>query len=94
MVHDEKSDALERLARELPGGNYSTALITGTGRIPRLMVASRTIPGHDAEVFVDSGWYWWAWGERIAEVSDPDTAAAKVAQAMGAPETSGEQVTT
>jgi hypothetical protein len=93
MVHDEMTGALERLAAELPDGNYSTALTTGTGRTPRLAVLSRAAPGRDAEVVIDGGWYWWAWGERIAPVTDPGTAAAKVGEVMGAPHGSGEHIT-
>ncbi len=71
------SQALEALAGAVPGGHYSTALITGPGRLPWLAVVSRGSPSTEAAVNVLEGWYW-AWGERVAPVADPAAAAAAV----------------
>jgi hypothetical protein len=84
MVHDDKTAALERLDAELPRERYATTLTYGTGHEPRLCVVNRDLPALAGDVYVDRGWFWWPWAERIAVVTGPAEAAAKVMQVLGA----------
>ncbi len=65
--------ALERLADALDSAEFTTALVTGTGRRPVLTVASRRTRAAE-DIYAD-GWFWWSWAERIAPADDPVTAA-------------------
>lgn len=78
-VYDDLAAALEALAGAIPAQDYATALTLARGRAGRLTVADRNIPGMDVDVYAEAGWFVWAWGERIARVTDPATAAAAVA---------------
>lgn len=75
--------ALEALAAGFDPKEFATALVSGQGRVPRLTVVSRR--GHTSQdVYVDGGWFWHSWAERIAAVSNVDHAAAKIADMLGA----------
>ena len=82
MVHEQAVTALEALAGALPAADYATALTTGPRRTPRLTAVSRDDPCVDVDVYAEAGWYWWPWGERIAKVTDPPTAAVAVARLL------------
>jgi hypothetical protein len=70
--------ALEALAAAFDPKEFATALVSGEGRVPRLTVVSRR--AHiSQDVYVDNGWFWYSWAERIAAVSDVDQAAVKIA---------------
>jgi len=85
MVHEQAVAALEALAAALPGDVYVTTLTQGPGRPPRLSVVLRASAGQGAEVYAEGGWYWWAWGERIAAVADPAAAVDPVRSVVLAP---------
>jgi hypothetical protein len=72
--------ALEHLAAALPREQFSTALTAGHDQPSRLAVVHRASPSDPAEIYVQDGWYLWAWGERLG----PVTLAAAVAQTLAA----------
>jgi len=75
--------ALEALAAALDPREFATALVTGQARAPRLTVISRRAhASHD--VYIKAGWYWHAWAERIAPVTDTEQAADKVIAVLAA----------
>lgn len=65
--------ALERLDAALDPSEFTTTLTTGPGR-SYLSVTSRHAQIGDV-IFADHRAYHWSWGEWIAPVSDPATAA-------------------
>ena len=68
--------ALERLAAELDRTEFTTVLITGTGRRPRLTVENRRTKAIE-DIYADS-WYWWSPAEKIASTDNPVAAAQQV----------------
>jgi hypothetical protein len=77
MTDDSKParvQALERLAAALDSADYATTLTTGPGHGPRLSVTNRHAQIGD-DIAADHRAYWWSWGEWIAPISDPATAA-------------------
>lgn len=67
--------ALERLDAALDSADYTTALTTGPGPgRARLSVTSRHAAIGD-DIWADNRAFYWSWGEWIAPVSDPATAA-------------------
>jgi hypothetical protein len=70
------------LAEELAGWGFA-ACLTQAGQAC-LTVASRSEPEFPLKVHVapaDDGtwWFWWSWADRIAPVSEAETAAFKIA---------------
>jgi hypothetical protein len=76
--HTAAASALECLAAELDPSAFATTLVAGQGRAPCLTVASRNAQLAE-HIYVQDGWFWWSWAERVAPVTEVSTAAAKVA---------------
>jgi hypothetical protein len=77
---------LEALARELAERNFETR-VTSDGGTPSLSVinpAVRSLRETIAVAPADDGvwWFWWSRGDRIARVTDVETAAFKVAYVL------------
>lgn len=75
--------ALERLADALDPGDYATTLTTGPGHGPRLSVTNRHAQIGD-DIWADDRAFYWSWGEWIAPVSDPATAARMISAVLRA----------
>jgi hypothetical protein len=73
--------ALEHLATAL-GPGFITTLVAGTGRRPHLSVTCRDTRAGEDVYADDSGWFWWAWAERIGATDDPLAAAHHVTAAL------------
>jgi hypothetical protein len=74
--------ALRRLADALDPADYATTLTTSPGRAC-LSVTSRHAQISDV-IFADHRAYYWSWGEWIAPVSDPATAARMISTVLRA----------
>jgi hypothetical protein len=74
--------ALEALAASFTRA-YSTVLLIGDGRVPRLTVASR-YARMACDIYADEGWYWTGEPARIAPVTDPASAARDLSITLGA----------
>jgi hypothetical protein len=74
--------ALEALAEALPRQQFSTSLTAGHDQPSRLAVVHRSNPSDSAEIYVEDGWYLWAWGERLGPVGLAAAVAATLAAAM------------
>ena len=72
--------ALERLAAALEGTGFAT--IVEGGRRPTLTVTNRHAAMLTESVFVQDGWLWWSWAERLAPIGDVPGAARKLATAL------------
>jgi hypothetical protein len=79
---DDPRATLEALAGALPREHFSAALTASPGPPPCLAVVYRDAPSHGVDIYVEDGWYWWAWGERIEPVHLLDAVAAALAQAL------------
>jgi len=71
------------LADNLTGQGF-TAQVTHAGKYPRADVAHRSVPQLSETVYAapaDGGtwWFWWPWADRIAPVSEAETATFKIA---------------
>ncbi len=73
--------SLERLADALDPGEFATTLTTGPGHGPRLSVTSRHAQIGD-DIWADNRAYYYSWGEWIAPVSDPATAARMISTVL------------
>lgn len=77
---------LEALARELAGQNLGTRVASDSGTLnlsvvnPAIFNSRETI----AIAQADDGawWFWWSWGDRIARITDIETAAFKIAYVL------------
>jgi hypothetical protein len=74
--------ALEHLAAALDPCDYVTALTTGPGRTS-LSVTSRHAQIGDV-IWADYRAFYWSWGEWIAPISDPATAARMISVVLRA----------
>jgi hypothetical protein len=74
--------ALDRLAAALDPREFATTLTTGPGRT-RLSVTSRHAAIGD-DIWADHRAYYYSWGEWIASVSDPSTAARMISSVLRA----------
>jgi hypothetical protein len=74
--------ALVDLAAALDPAEYATALTTGPGRT-RLSVTSRHAAIGD-DICADHRAFYWSWGEWIAPISDPATAARMISMVLRA----------
>ena len=74
--------ALERLDDALEPADFATTLTTGPGRT-RLSVTSRHAQIGD-DIWADHRAYYWSWGEWIAPISDPATAARMISVVLRA----------
>jgi hypothetical protein len=75
--------ALDRLAAALDPADYATTLTTGPGHGPRLSVASRHAQIGD-DIWADHRAYYWSWGEWIAPITSPATAARMISAVLRA----------
>ena len=75
--------ALERLDAALDPRDYATTLTTGPGHGPRLSVTNRHAQIGD-DIWADHRAYYYSWGEWIAPVSDPATAARMISMVLRA----------
>jgi hypothetical protein len=82
-VPRDPQTALASLAAALDPGEFATTLVTGTGRRPCLTVTSRHTCT-EQHVYADDSSYWSGTAESIALVSDPLTAAHRVATTLRA----------
>lgn len=73
---------LGELAGQLGARGYQADLITPPGRRPRLQVRNPDVPMLAEDVYAESGWYWYAFAERIAPLSEAATAAARIAHVL------------
>jgi hypothetical protein len=76
--------SLEELGTQLDARGYQAQLVTPPGRRPRLQVRNPDVPMLAEDIYAESGWYWYAFAERIAPAADPATAAAKIARVLHA----------
>lgn len=77
---------LGALADNLAGRGFS-AHLTQAGQHPCLAVASQSVPQLSETVCAapapDGGWwFWWSWADRIAPVSEVESAAFKIAYVL------------
>lgn len=75
---------LEALSVDLAGRGFETRVVHAAHR---LNVANRTVPEVCDDISAapaDDGawWFWWSWGDRIASVTDVETAAFKIAYVL------------
>ena len=75
--------ALERLDAALDPAEYATTLRTSPGRRPHLSVTNRHAQIGD-NIWADHRAFYWSWGEWIAPVTDPATAARMVSVVLRA----------
>ena len=75
---DPAVTALERLAAELDPGEFVTTLVAADSAVPYLDVATRS-PQLSETIYALDGCFWWSWQERLAPVTDVQTAAARIA---------------
>jgi hypothetical protein len=81
-VTDEAVRYLERLAAELPDGEYHARLVVADGRRPHLHVRNRNAGVLSEDVLVEAGWFWYSFAERIAPVTQVQAAAGKIARVL------------
>ncbi len=87
------TDRLEALAAALSRHGMSAHLLAPPGRVPSLCTVSPSAPALAEDVYAGccedgSWWFWWSWAERIADASDLDAAAARIAHVLAAPHSS------
>ncbi len=75
--------ALVALAAALDPGEFATTLTAGPGHGPRLSVTSRHAQIGD-DIWADNRAYYYSWGEWIAPISDPPTAARMISAVLRA----------
>lgn len=75
--------ALDALATALDPALFATTLTAMPGRPPRLAVTSRHAAVGD-DIHADHRAYYWSWGEWIAPVTDPATAARMISVVLRA----------
>ena len=80
----EDLEALERLVAVIDDRDYAAAVIDHDGGSTHLEVTSRHHPSLADQIYVQNGWYWHAWAERIAATTDAETAAATIARVLAA----------
>ena len=74
--------ALETLTDALDPARFATTLTASPGR-PRLTVTSRHAQIGD-DIWADHRAFYWSWGEWIAPISDPATAARMISVVLRA----------
>jgi hypothetical protein len=75
--------ALDALAAALDSALFATTLTATPGRPLRLTVTSRHAAIGD-DIHADHRAYYWSWGEWIAPVTDPATAARMISMVLRA----------
>ena len=74
--------ALERLAAALDPAEYATTLTSSPGRLCLTVTSRHAAIGDD--IGADHRAYYYSWGERIAPISDPATAARMISAVLRA----------
>jgi hypothetical protein len=74
--------ALERLDAALDPAEYATTLTTSPGRTCLSVTNRRAQIGDD--IWADNRAFYWSWGEWIAPLSDPATAASLISVVLRA----------
>jgi hypothetical protein len=74
--------ALDRLAAALDRSEFATTLTTGPGRTCLSVTSRHAAIGDD--IWADHRAYYYSWGEWIAPVSDPATAARMISVVLRA----------
>lgn len=77
---------LQALAADLTGRGFDAHLIQDGGR-GRVSVAHRSVPQLSEYIYAaptgdGRWWFWWSWGEQIAQVTAVETAAFKIAYVL------------
>lgn len=76
-----ETESLGKLAEELARRGLAVALAPDFDRAV-LEVTNPAVRLLNEHVTCEAGWYWWAWGERIAPVEDPGSAADLIAKVL------------
>jgi len=74
--------ALENLDAALDPAQYATTLTTGPGGLCLSVTSRHAAIGDD--IFADHRAYYWSWGEWIAPITDPATAARMISAVLRA----------
>ena len=76
-----ETEILGQLAEELARRGLIVTLAPDFGRAV-LEVTNPAVHLLNEHITCEAGWYWWAWGERIAVVADPGNAADLIAKVL------------
>lgn len=81
----EAARQLAALAENLSGRGFA-AHVTQTGRYAAVSVANLSVPQLAETVYAapadGAWWFWWSWADRIAQISDVEAAAFKIAYVL------------
>lgn len=77
---------LEALAADLTGRGFDAHVIHDGGRA-RVSVAHRSVSQLSEYIYAAPTrdgrcWFWWSWGDRIAQITEVETAAFKIAYVL------------
>lgn len=82
---DQAQGQLSALAQNLRGRGFS-ARMTQAGRYRCVKVANSAVPQLTETIYLGCAdgtwWFWWSWADRIAQASDIETAAFKIAYVL------------
>ncbi len=78
----DPSAALTTLADAIDPSNFTITSIAKPGRPPRLRIASKHAAQLAEDIYAGRGYFWWSWAERISPLTDPASAAAKIARVL------------
>ena len=82
---DQAKGQLSALAQNLRGRGFS-ARMTQAGRYRCVKVVNSAVPQLAETIYLaradDAWWFCWSWADRIAEASDIETAAFKIAYVL------------
>lgn len=77
-------DHLEKLAEALNKHGLPAIVLTPPGRRPCVQAKSPQSSMLREDVYAEAGWFWWSWADRLAPVTDVESAARKITQVLGA----------
>jgi hypothetical protein len=80
--NDDDAAALEKLGVELGGRGFQCRLVQPAPELPWLEVTNPRAAVLSERILAQSGWFWWPWAERLAEVGDVVGAAARIARVL------------
>ena len=75
------TEHLGRLAEELAKRGLAVTLAPDSDR-PALEIVNPGVRMLSERVSVESGWFWWAWAERIAAVDDVTLAVDRIVKVL------------
>ena len=84
----DRRAALENLDAALDPHDYATTLTTGPGRTCLSVTSRHAAIGDD--IWADHRAYYYSWGEWIAPISDPATAARMIGTVLAVPQPAGD----